>query len=71
MFQSLSLCLFNNQKNSFSRGNGKKSKSHWEKYYPSGEAGGHSCNILPIYEEMALKCVYLLINNKKYYLEQF
>ena len=40
---------------------GKKSKSHWEKYYPSGEAGGHSCNILPIYEEMALNCVYLLI----------
>ena len=37
---------------------GKKVKATGEKYYPSREAGGQSCNISPIYEEMALKCLF-------------
>ena len=45
--------------NSFSGGNGKKIvKATLEKYYPSRESGGRSCNILSIYEEMALKCLF-------------
>ena len=39
----------------------KKVNATWEKYYPSREAGGHSCNIPAIYEEMALKCLYNLL----------
>ena len=37
---------------------GKKVKATMEKYYPSREAGGQSCNISPIYEEMGLKCLF-------------
>ena len=45
--------------NSFSGGNGKKIvKATLEKYYPSWESGGRSCNIPPIYEEMVLKCLF-------------
>ena len=30
----------------------------FKNYYPSWETGGHSCNLPPIYEEMALKCLF-------------
>ena len=50
----------------------KKVKATREKYYPSREAGGQSCNISPIYEEMALAKVSIyLLNSQKYYLEYF
>ena len=38
------------------------------------KASGQSCNIppiRPIYDEVVLKCLIYLLNNQKYYLEQF
>ena len=48
---------------------GRKSKSHL--IVQAVKAGGQSCNILSIYDEMVLKCLIYLSNKQLECLEQF